>query len=94
MRAPRIRLSLRSILVIVAIFAVLLSIGVGLKRRQERFRGLAKFHFRQAGPPRVYGAFYEDYMSIYHMALSDKYEDAAQHPWLPVAPDPPIKQRW
>ena len=29
-------------------------------------------------------------LTAYHTLLKQKYEYAAQHPWLPVEPDPPI----
>lgn len=83
MRFPRVRLTMRRLLVAVAIVGVVLGMG----RRSSMFRELSVFHQREAlrvsRPPAMGQA------SLHHVDLSETYEWAARYPWLPVAPDPP-----
>jgi hypothetical protein len=103
MRLPRVRFTVRRMMVAVAVAALLL-IGVVLWRRSEEYRRRAESHDsllwselpvavdEAASPGRLGGG-----LSVvgllrrakYHHDMSQKYWRAAARPWLPVAPDPP-----
>jgi hypothetical protein len=88
MRVPRIRFTVRRMMVAVAIMAVLLGLFGWMDRRAGLFRERRDFHrvhwsaidegFEVEAPP-----------AAYHRAMAEKYRIAAERPWLPVAPDPP-----
>jgi hypothetical protein len=120
MTLPRVRFTVRRMMVAVAVVGPL----VGLMMRHLQFRRMVAFHDsqvfesfeikplpRKAGSPglalasiTVFNRFGRpvdcvdqagDAMkrlasrSAWHEALRRKFEYAATHPWLPVAPDPP-----
>ena len=105
MRLPRFsfRLTVRRLMVAVAIVAVVIGIVTELDRRRERYTRLARQHsvvrdelhkFLVVVPPSGSLEFFGDRRAIaelvgYHGRLKAKYEEAARHPWLPVEPDPP-----
>ena len=81
MRFPR--LTIRRLMIVVAIVALLLATFLLLNDRRKRFAILANSHGLRAidevkanRPGR-------------HYQLWEKYTYAAHHPWLPVASDPP-----
>jgi hypothetical protein len=44
------------------------------------------------GPYEDPSSVYNPRRAAYHAAMSRKWADAAEHPWLPVKPDPPEPQ--
>ena len=90
MRLPRMQLTIRRMMIAVAVVAVAFSIPVGLRSRSEALARNSQAHFRAANdllfsPRRPAGAsrFY------WHVQLGKKYRSAATRPWLPVESDPP-----
>ena len=101
MRLPRLRFTVRRMMVGVAILAI----PCWIVERGSRFQGLAKDHRSKAG---VLGFDFnvssgarkllitgEDGKPLskaqheWHSTLGDKDGQAASRPWLPVEPDPP-----
>jgi hypothetical protein len=101
MQRPRLRFSVRRLIVAVAIVGILLGVWLGLERRRERFRELSDRHEVQAQlcEVRVFISKIERKPEAWlagnkarfehHLAMMRKYQQAARRPWLPVAPDPP-----
>ena len=106
MRKPRPRLTIRRLMVAVAMMGVMLGLVVGLWHRSENYRRGALTHAGEAllcedaawGVVRMTNGSKEEAASqagallllkAHHEAMREKYERAARHPWLPVAPDPP-----
>ena len=102
MRVPRVRFTIRRMMVLIAVIAVLM-LGAVMLQRQAEFKRLAEFHAREAfmisnsSHGTMIGA---DGMFVhvrvaptaaekYHESLAKKYEWAAGHPWAQVEPDPP-----
>jgi hypothetical protein len=97
MRFPHFRI--RTLMIAVAVVAVLAAGFVRCKQRQDRFAELASRYDRESellpgiwsGP----GEAYEGPLGLpyrrgeYLDQMSLKYRSAASHPWLPVPPDPP-----
>jgi hypothetical protein len=96
----RRRISIRMLMALVAIAALIMAGGVLVKRSSE-FRALAEEQadsemasLEYAGdargergdPQRVARG---EQMAAYHRELRIKYERAARYPWLSVEPDPP-----
>jgi hypothetical protein len=101
MRLPRTRFTIRRMMVVVAVFALLLG-AVAIVRRQAHLQRLADYHAKMAWQLqsshgtviRPNGAFVHvpltpQRLADYHEDLARKYERAARYPWLPVEPDPP-----
>jgi hypothetical protein len=94
MRFPRV--TIRRMLMLVAITSVIFSIQVALQRRSERFRRRAAEY--AAAIHRVYfanvngmdGGGMTASAADYHDDLSLKYTAAANRPWLPLESDPPL----
>jgi hypothetical protein len=89
MRLPRFRL--RTLMVAVAVAAVVLGLGarsLAFRQRAEccrtRFEPVCG-EYRPETPAEIA----EDRRRTYHAHLWAKYERAARYPWLPVWPDPP-----
>jgi hypothetical protein len=99
MRLPRF--TVRRLMVAVAIVGVLLAAVLGLERRREWLRRLSQRHESRAmvcDMEKLIGAMNRQPATWlanrqarleYHKSLARKYRQAASHPWLPVAPDPP-----
>ena len=88
MRRPRFRL--RTLLILVAVVAVGLGGVLWMDRRAHHFRRIATEYRDMAKLLEISAAtgsrqFGPD--AVYCRALQRKYEYAASHPWLPVAPD-------
>ncbi len=97
------RLTVRGLMVVVAIIGLVIGIGVEGQRRRERYVRLARQHaiiredlhkFLMIIPPADSVQFFGDRQAIadrvgYHGRMKMKYENAARHPWFPVEPDPP-----
>ena len=100
MRLPRVRLTVRRLMVAVAVVALCLTAWSYWDRRDERyfeFAVKAMSHTTLAvayETGRPIGSLRErarvnPRKAAYHAALARKYEYAASRPWLPVLPDPP-----
>ena len=105
MRLPRVRYTLRSMLVAVAVVAMTLGVSVELGRRRMRFSRLAAYHRARIVAPSQYvdknrrivrwvgrdSRFFEERprLDYWHEELAMKYDAAASRPWYPVEPDPP-----
>jgi hypothetical protein len=98
---PRLRFTLRRMMVAVAISGLLLGGATSLQNRRQRFleRARAINMSNHLGVPPVIG--YDKKRDLILLgwdrqeredahiaALKRKYEYAARYPWLPVAPDP------
>jgi hypothetical protein len=98
MRLPRLRFTVRRMMVAVAVVALVLG-AVALGVRSGEFRNRARYHEVMAAspllgvkpaPPVFDPVRYTPKWSAYHARLKRKYERAARRPWLFVAPDPPL----
>ena len=94
----RPRITVRRLMVAVALLAAVLGLGVESKRRQERFAALAAYHagfYRGSifigGTPEDSKEFHAWLISDFdwHATMAEKYRLAARYPFLPVLPDPP-----
>jgi hypothetical protein len=98
MRLPR--MTTRRWMAVVLVASLLLGVLV-MSRRAAHFMRLAAFHKQAAikiprwvirvnarGDRLSHAASPEQRLLDYHRKLAHKYENAAQHPWLPVEPDP------
>jgi hypothetical protein len=93
MRLPRPRFTVRRLMAAVAVVGLMLGSSTWLGRRAASFREAAISHRAQAqhaggSLSPITGKLW----GRYNEAMADKYEQAARHPWLPVAPDPPEPQ--
>lgn len=93
---PRPRLTVRTLMVAVAVVVVLIGPPVVLIRQAARFDRLAGYHLnrlvtyegqRPSRSPSKVSANLK--MADHHYALYVKYARAARSPWWPVDPDPP-----
>ena len=102
MRLPRFHL--RTLLLVVALAAVLLAVAVELGRRRSEYLRRTAYHAYEG---RYGGSVFGDGVVLHddpkggkpamtslakiehHARLAEKYQYAAAHPWLPVAADPP-----
>ncbi len=86
---PRFRFTVRRMMIAVAVGAFVMGL---LAERRARFNRIADWHHAY-----VMDHQYQTWLSLagreapfpYHERMALKYYDAARHPWLPVAPDPP-----
>jgi hypothetical protein len=103
MRVPRLRFTMRRLMVAVALLSLLL----GLVARRQRLLRLSTYHaeqsyrtmiVQQSNLPAAVDSFggqepgaylFPTPRSEWHTRMSMKYEVAASHPWLPVDPDSP-----
>ena len=97
MRLPRVKFTLRCLMIAVAVAAIVLGGGLGIPRNRARREWLAGFHrastqslMKNAEPgtseikdPAIRAKL------RWHEAMGEKYGWAARYPWLPVGPDPP-----
>jgi hypothetical protein len=99
---PRIRSSVRNLLIAVAIASVLLWSALMLQR-SAKYRAVAADHASaewywseagsQAAEPLMGGGLWtRDDRVKFFRDLRLKYERAARYPWLSVEPDPPTPQ--
>jgi hypothetical protein len=101
MRLTRVRFTVRRLMVAVAAAGAMSAAVAAIRARSERFRSLAEYHAARVamwsrgseGRYRVWvdwrGERVSRAASGWHADLAGKYERAARHPWLSVAPDPP-----
>ncbi len=86
MRIPRVRFTVRRLMVAVAVVACIFWVI----ERRRRFLIIVDSHRTpDARFLRHRGANYELRLIRWHDEMQVKYEFAAAHPFLPVAPDPP-----
>lgn len=94
-RLPRVCFTVRRLMIVVALAALLLGVRGWCVVRSARFREMADRHFRSwlDNPSSVIDSRLPDELearqSEYHLAMRGKYLRAARYPWLPLAPDPP-----
>jgi hypothetical protein len=104
MALPRIRFTIRRLMVLVMVVGVGTGLVVEGERRRARFRALADQHEDLAlrcsvvypGPDsedqRRMVRLWQEWdvqTATYHARLAEKYGRAARFPWVPLAPDPP-----
>ncbi len=86
MRLPRVRFTLRRMMIAVAILAI--SMAAALRWFDLHSRARAYAFWAAVSPMNIKGPKGER-MAMHYDLLRLKYERAARYPWLPVAPDPP-----
>jgi hypothetical protein len=105
MRIPRVRFTVRRMMIASALTALVLWGGRTLLERRGRFEKRAQGE-AMAALREIMGHVYRtspgttspqplftDFPKVrYHNSLSEKYHFAARHPWLPVEPDPPAPE--
>ena len=87
MKLPR--LTIRRLMVAVAVVAAPLACGAWAARRAATFREISAYHALEWSRIDTTGTQEVDARAEWHRAMEMKYRDAARYPWLPVAPDPP-----
>ena len=102
---PRFRFTIRRMMVVVAVIAIVLGV-LGLWQRSAAFGSIAERHSEEElsfialaldaltardGPRLPTGLTQRMLMSrdVHHHKLARKYRRAARYPWLTVEPDPP-----
>jgi hypothetical protein len=89
---PRVRFTIRRMLVAIAVVAVYLGWSRWMERRSERFRALWIDHIDKVGTissPKPALLSPHEVQGYYHLKMGEKYRAAMNRPWLPVEPDPP-----
>jgi hypothetical protein len=100
MNLPRVRFTVRRLMIAVAIVAILFGAVYRLASRRARFLAIAQHHRESITDE---DPLLKAYFSVldgesrslltpinrWHHAMTSRYRHAADHPWLPVAPDPP-----
>ena len=99
MPLPRVRFTVRRMMVAVAAVAILLGAALTLRGRQRWFRELRREHQTRAllefEVPLKNGTIPRERrghairLRDWHWRLVEKYRRATRYPFLPVAPDPP-----
>lgn len=108
MRLPRVRFTVRRLMVVVAVVAVIL-VATRWSLRLKVYRSKAVEFARVAEANQFYSRDFAPYdgqspgdarkyewyklSEFYNATLMKKYERAAHAPWLPVEPDPPAPRR-
>jgi hypothetical protein len=86
------RLTVRPMMIVVAVVGLVLAPASWLYRRTARMKSIAHFHDQaciQALMVTPGCILIESPRSRFHDELAKKYHWAARYPWLPVEPDPP-----
>lgn len=93
MRLPRPRLTIRRLMILVAVVGLLVAIWTEGERRRQRFRDRVRDYAHSAIYLRLHAILDnrppDPVRSAWFKAMQEKYEFAARYPWLPVSPDPP-----
>jgi hypothetical protein len=90
MALPRVRFTVRRMMVAVAVVACIFWASLLIIERRGRFLIIVGSHrMPDARFLRHRDADYVLRLARWHDEMQAKYEFAAAHPWLPVAPDPP-----
>lgn len=106
MRLPRIRFTVRRLMVAVGVLAILLGIAVQARRallNYEIYKEKAYDYDTEEGSMRyIYMVHCQDSpeevkerlrrLIQYYGAMKAKYEAAMRHPWIDVEPDPPVPE--
>lgn len=88
MKLPR--LTIRRLMAVVAMAAVLSRIPAWMAWRRKQFQELSWSHAGESfAVTRFPGVGPKHPRWLYHRAMMEKYRNAANHPWWPVLPDPP-----
>lgn len=91
MKFPRVRSTVRRMMVAVAFVGLAFGAYLACRVRAERFQDSARWH-RVRHVALVIGGGDESPSLArleWHKAMAEKYDRAARYPWFPVAPDPP-----
>ena len=92
MGMPRVRFTIRRLMVAVAVVAIYFGWSRWMERRSERFRALWIDHINKVGEissPKPELLRPHEVQGYYHLKIGEKYRAAMNRPWLPVEPDPP-----
>jgi hypothetical protein len=104
MRVPRVRFTVRQLMIAAALVAVLMAVGVGLQRRTAHLKRLSRWQSGEANrwellltESSVNGPLASAILDKvhWHDAIAARYERAARSPWLPIEafpPAPPIPE--
>jgi hypothetical protein len=93
MRMPRVRFTVRRMMVAAAIVARLLGAVLHVVARKRRFLAIASAHAQAVRPWLMAGTFDEHGEKFArHPMMRSMYLSAAMRPWLPVAADPPARE--
>ena len=95
MRLTRPRFTVRHLMIAVAVVAMVLGVDTELRRRRDRFYGIAMEHGRRidgtfAGPAVEMRAV--NRKKLHHVSMQSKYLRASRFPFLPVPSDPPLPE--
>jgi hypothetical protein len=88
MRLPRLRLTVRRLMLAVAVVALVIWLGRIYQLRQMYLEKFLDNELALLQLDSGISCYTEDHMK-WHQAMRQKYEHAARYPWLPVEPDPP-----
>jgi len=89
--------SVRRLMIAVSAVAVLMGMGIGLRRRHDRFQAIFTEHsdprcqvFRYSGPDWMLEPTYQRHKvrAAWHATMCEKYRRATRFPFLPVRSDP------
>ena len=95
MRPPRPRITVRRLLVLIALVGIGLGGSDWVRRRRAHAEAMAEHHSSlffaamRPIPPDDPDPFPWKKWADYHLALEFKWRRAARRPWLPFEPDPP-----
>jgi hypothetical protein len=97
MKLPRPRLTIRRLMVLVAIAGLILGAAIPLLERRRRFARIMNSHWAEVDRWALkVGLFRPETIGRsptakvgWHAEMASKYRHAARYPWLPVWPDPP-----
>jgi hypothetical protein len=89
MRMPRVRFTVRWMMVAIAVVAIYFGWSRWMERRSERFRALWIEHINKVGEISSPKPSPHEVQGYYHLKMGEKYRAAMNRPWLPVEPDPP-----
>jgi hypothetical protein len=104
MRLPRVRFTVRRLMIMSAVVAVSFAAWIETKRRSVEYEIRAMDHALKASVYKGNSTRPDTWVHLeldrpppppdpamlaYHAAMASKWSDAASRPWLPVEPDPP-----
>jgi hypothetical protein len=91
MKLPRVRFTVRRMMVAVAVVGLAFGVTKWIKGRRDMFESLADDYLDEGSAFAEYGHGLTELnpRSAWNWAMYLKYKQAARHPWFPVAPDPP-----
>jgi hypothetical protein len=93
MKLPRVRFTVRRMMVLGVIVGIALGFVTEMSRRRDRDTRLAAYHAgmrdqkRRLADERSIWA--ENAKGQWHEGLWKKYREASRRPWLPISADPP-----